>query len=248
MQEIGPVTLAGQHVRLAPLSPEHHDGLVAAAQDGELWRLWYTAIPSPAGMADDIARRLALQAAGSMVPFTVFDAAGTVVGMTTYMHVDAVHRRVEIGSAWYARRVQRTSLNTKAKLLLLGHAFENLACLAVEFRTHVMNQQSRHAIARRGAKLDGILRCHQRASDGSLRDTCVDSVTAAEWPAVRSPLRWQLARRGKRSVEPFQAENRQFHGSPLPNDQSSRWTKTRLIMTSSGRTPSLLFSSPAIYR
>jgi RimJ/RimL family protein N-acetyltransferase len=192
VQDIGPVTLTGRHVRLAPLLAAHHDGLVAAARDGELWRLWYTAVPSPDGMDLEIARRLALQAAGSMVPFTVFDATGVIAGMTTYMHVDRVHWRVEIGSTWYARRVQRTGLNTEAKLLLLGHAFETLACIAVEFRTHFMNQQSRRAIERLGAKLDGVLRCHQLASDGSLRDTCVYSVTAAEWPAVKAHLGWIL--------------------------------------------------------
>ena len=191
---IAPVWLAGNHVRLAPLSADHHDGLVEAASDGELWRLWYTAVPSPEGMRAEIARRLAHQAAGDMVPFTVFAADGRIAGMTTYMQIDAAHRRVEIGYTWYARRVQRTTLNTEAKLLLLGHAFDALACIAVEFRTHFLNQQSRRAIERLGAKLDGVLRCHMVASDGSLRDTCVYSITAAEWPAVRTHLRWQLDR------------------------------------------------------
>lgn len=189
-----PVTLAGVHVSLVPLAPGHAPALQAAARDGELWRLWYTSVPSPDEMAREIERRLALQEAGSMLPFTVLDATGTPAGMTTYMNVDAQHHRVEIGSTWYARRVQRTPLNTEAKLMLLGHAFDTLGCIAVEFRTHRLNTQSRRAIERLGAQLDGILRAHQRARDGSVRDTAVYSVVAAEWPAVRSHLRWQLDR------------------------------------------------------
>ncbi len=187
-----PVTLAGPHVRLEPLSAAHHDALCAAVRDGELWKLWYTAVPTPDGMAAEIDRRLALQAAGSMLPFTVFDGANRVVGMTTYMHVDATHRRVEIGSTWTAASAQRTPLNTAAKRLLLAHAFEQLECIAVEFRTHRLNTQSRRAIERLGAQLDGVLRAHQRASDGSLRDTAVYSITAAEWPSVRSHLNWLM--------------------------------------------------------
>jgi RimJ/RimL family protein N-acetyltransferase len=181
-------------MRLEPLSLAHADGLCDAARDGELWQLWYTAIPSPEGMIKEIERRMALQAAGSMLPFTVFDATGKVVGMTTYMNIDAVHRRVEIGSTWTARSAQRTPLNTEAKRMLLAHAFDVLGCLAVELRTHRLNTQSRRAIERLGAQLDGILRHHQRAADGSLRDTCVYSITAPEWPAVRSHLDWQLER------------------------------------------------------
>ena len=189
-----PVALAGEHASLQPLAREHHDGLVDAVRDGELWKLWYTSIPSPEGMATEIDRRVDLQAQGSMLPFTVFDAGGQIAGMTTYMNIDATHRRVEIGSTWYAKRVQRTPLNTACKLLLLKHAFESLACIAVEFRTHRLNTQSRRAIERLGAQLDGILRAHQRAADGSLRDTAVYSITAAEWPAVRTNLQWQLQR------------------------------------------------------
>jgi RimJ/RimL family protein N-acetyltransferase len=187
-----PVRLQGAHCALEPLAATHHDGLVDATRDGELWKLWYTAVPSPDGMAAEIARRLGLQAQGSMLPFTSLDAAGRVVGMTTYMNVDAVHKRVEIGSTWTAARMQRSPFNTECKLLLLGHAFETLGCVAVEFRTHFFNQQSRRAIERLGAKLDGILRNHQRAANGSLRDTCVYSIIESEWPAVRAHLRWQL--------------------------------------------------------
>jgi RimJ/RimL family protein N-acetyltransferase len=189
-----PVTLAGRHVRLQPLAPVHRQGLIDAACDGELWKLWYTSVPSPEGMGAEIERRLALQAAGSMLPFTVVDAGGRIVGMTTYMHVDAANRRLEIGSTWYALGVQRSALNTECKRLLLGHAFESLDCIAVEFRTHRLNTQSRRAIERLGAQLDGVLRAHQRSPNGALRDTAVYSITAAEWPAARAHLDWQLTR------------------------------------------------------
>ncbi|HTK35057.1 MAG TPA: GNAT family protein [Caulobacteraceae bacterium] len=191
---LSPVALAGRHVRLEPLSRDHHDGLVEAVRDGEPWRLWYTSVPPPEGMGQEIERRLGLQAAGSMLPFTVFDApTGRIAGMTTYMNIDRAGPRVEIGSTWYAGRVQRTGLNTEAKRLLLAHAFDTLDCLAVELRTHVLNRESRRAIERIGAKLDGVLRCHGRAKDGSLRDTCVYSIVASEWPAVRANLEWMLA-------------------------------------------------------
>jgi RimJ/RimL family protein N-acetyltransferase len=189
-----PVTLAGPHARLVPLSPAHEPGLVDAVRDGELWQLWYTAIPAPERMGAEIERRLGLQAAGSMLPFTVFDAAGRIVGMTTFMNIDAANRRVEIGSTWYAAGAQRTPLNTQCKRLLLAHAFEPLECIAVEFRTHRFNQQSRRAIERLGAQLDGILRNHQRAANGTLRDTAVYSITADEWPTVCAHLDHQLAR------------------------------------------------------
>jgi RimJ/RimL family protein N-acetyltransferase len=189
-----PVTLVGLHARLEPLSPAHEPGLVDAVRDGELWQLWYTAIPAPERMGAEIERRLGLHAAGSMLPFTVFDAAGRIAGMTTFMNIDAANRRVEIGSTWYAASAQRTPLNTQCKRLLLAHAFEPLECIAVEFRTHRFNQQSRRAIERLGAQLDGILRNHQRAANGTLRDTAVYSITADEWPTVRAHLDHQLAR------------------------------------------------------
>ncbi|HEY2886173.1 MAG TPA: GNAT family protein [Rhizomicrobium sp.] len=190
-----PLSLAGGHVRLDPLVQAHRAGLVEAVKDGELWRLWYTSIPSPDGMAKEIDRRLALQAAGSMLPFTVFDAADVIAGMTTYMNIDAPNRRLEIGSTWYARRVQRTALNTECKLLLLTHAFERLDCIAVEFRTHFFNRQSRRGIERLGAKQDGILRNHQIGHNGTMRDTVVYSIIASEWPTVKEHLTFSLARR-----------------------------------------------------
>lgn len=191
---VEPLVLQGTHVRLEPLRPEHAPALAEAVAPARLWTLWYTAIPAPERMAAEIERRLGLQAAGSMLPWAVLDADGTPVGMTTYMNIDATHQRVEIGSTWYAQRVQRTPLNTEAKRLLLAHAFERLQCIAVEFRTHRFNQQSRRAIERLGAQLDGILRNHQRAADGTLRDTVVYSITADEWPTVRSHLDFQLSR------------------------------------------------------
>jgi len=189
-----PVTLSGPHASLRPLQAAHHDGLCDAVRDGELWKLWYTAVPSPEGMTAEIERRLGLQARGSMLPFAVFDADGRAVGMTTYMNIDAVNRRVEIGSTWYAASTQRTALNTQCKRLLLGHAFEALDCLAVEFRTHRLNVQSRRAIERLGAQLDGVLRAHMRLPNGVVRDTAVYSITAPEWPAVKAHLDWQLVR------------------------------------------------------
>ena len=192
MAWLEPVSLRGPFARLEPLSPDHCDGLTEAVKDGELWKLWYTFIPRAEDMRKEIDRRLGLQAAGSMLPFTVFDADGKIAGMTTYMNVDAANRRVEIGSTWYAKRVQRSAVNTQCKLLLLGHAFEELDCIAVEFRTHFFNHQSRRGIERLGAKLDGILRNHQIASNGTLRDTVVYSIIAGEWPTVRAHLTYQL--------------------------------------------------------
>ena len=194
MPWLEPVTLRGAHARLEPLSHDHRDGLVDAVKDGGLSQLWYTSIPQPENMAKEIDRRLGLQAAGSMLPFTVFDADGRISGMTTYMNVDTPNRRVEIGSTWYAKRVQRSAVNTQCKLLLLQHAFEKLDCIAVEFRTHFFNHQSRRGIERLGAKQDGILRSHQIAPNGTLRDTVVYSIIASEWPTVKSHLTFQLTK------------------------------------------------------
>jgi RimJ/RimL family protein N-acetyltransferase len=188
-----PVTLTGRHARLVPLSHAHHDDLVEAVKDGELWKLWYTTIPPPEKMSAEIDRRLGLLASGSMLPFAaIATASGQAVGMCAYMNIDAVNRRVEIGSTWYRKQVQRSALNSECKLMLLAHAFEALDCIAVEFRTHWFNQQSRAGIERLGAKLDGVLRSHQIATNGSLRDTCVYSIVASEWPAVKAHLNHQL--------------------------------------------------------
>ncbi len=190
-------TLRGQHVCLMPLSAAHHDDLLEAVKDGELWRHWYTAIPTPEKMASEIERRLSLHKQGSMLPFTV-QVNGKAVGMTTYMNIDASNQRVEIGSTWYRASVQRSPVNTECKRLLLAYAFEQLQCNAVEFRTHFFNQQSRRAIERLGAKLDGVLRNHQinhhPDAAGALRDTCVYSILNTEWPSVKVHLDYQLSR------------------------------------------------------
>lgn len=194
-----PITLQGRHALLEPLSLAHEQEAMAAVQDGHLWELWYTFIPEPKAMRAEIERRLALQAAGSMLPFAVREiksdgTPGRLVGMTTYMNIDTPNRRLEIGSTWYRQSVQRTALNTECKLMLLTHAFEALNCIAVEFRTHFFNHQSRKGIERLGAKLDGVLRSHQLAGNGSLRDTCVYSIIASEWPTVKTHLLHQLAK------------------------------------------------------
>ena len=193
MAFLEPVTLAGDLVTLEPLHADHHDELVAAASDGRLWELWYTSVPSPETMRADIAEKLAEQAQGTRLPFTVRrNDTGAAVGMTTYLNAEAEVPRLEIGSTWTARSAQRTGVNAESKLLLLTHAFEVLGCIAVEFRTHWHNLQSRTAIARLGAKQDGVLRNHRRMPDGSLRDTVVFSVLESEWPSVRRGLQHRL--------------------------------------------------------
>jgi RimJ/RimL family protein N-acetyltransferase len=187
-------TLAGAHATLRLLRLDDAPALKEAVADGELWRLWYTFVPRPEDMEKEIERRLGLRDKGSMLPFTVLDAGGTPVGMTTYMNIDAEVRRVEIGSTWYRAAVQRTPLNTECKRMLLAHAFEALDCIAVEFRTNFFNHASRRAIERLGARQDGVLRSHQRNRDGTLRDTVVYSITAAEWPTVKTHLDFQLSR------------------------------------------------------
>src|SRR6476659_10038955 len=193
MAWLKPITLRGGRVALEPLAITHCRELKEAVRDGELWRLWYTSVPAPERMEAEIERRLKLQAAGSMLPFAAIDATtGKAVGMTTYMNVEATHRRVEIGSTWYRTAEQRTDFNTQCKLLLLAHAFEQLDCIAVEFRTHFFNHQSRRGIERLGAKLDGVLRSHQIAPNGTPRDTVVYSIIASEWPTVKAHLNYQL--------------------------------------------------------
>ncbi|HEU4603300.1 MAG TPA: GNAT family protein [Steroidobacteraceae bacterium] len=187
------IVLSGKYATLEPLRREHRGDLEEATRDGELWKLWYTSVPSPNEMEAEIERRLALQRKGSMLPFAILEtSSGRAVGMTTYMNIEAEHRRLEIGSTWYRAQVQRTALNTECKLLLLAHAFEALDCIAVEFRTSFFNHQSRKAIERLGAKLDGVLRSHRLMKDGSLRDTCVYSIIRCEWPAVKTHLQFQL--------------------------------------------------------
>ena len=196
MAFIEPITLKGRHATLEPLAREHQDALKLAAADGELWRLWYTSVPAPDRTAQYIDSALTMRELDGAMPFVVrLAATGEIVGCTRYFHVDASNRRLEIGYTWYARRVQRSAVNTECKLLLLTHAFETLKCIAVEFRTHWFNHASREAILRLGAKQDGVLRNHQISSDGSYRDTVVFSIIESEWPAVKSHLQFMLERR-----------------------------------------------------
>ena len=192
---VEPVTLLGTHAVLEPLAPEHLEGVRAAAADGGLWRLWYTSVPAPEATQAWFDKALDVRERLGGMTFVVREAAsGDIVGSTRYFNVDAPNRRLEIGHTWYARRAQRTAINTECKLLLLGHAFETLSCIAVEFRTHWFNHASRRAIERLGAKQDGVLRNHQLSPDGSRRDTVVFSILEGEWPAVKTHLRFLLDR------------------------------------------------------
>jgi N-acetyltransferase len=192
---VAPIILSGSHVKLEPLTVEHEAALQVAATDGELWKLWYTSVPEPSKMAADIAFRLEARRAETMMPFVARRQSDQqVIGATTFCNIEGAHRRLEIGYTWYAKSAQRTAINTEAKLLMLTHAFETLNCNAVEFRTNWMNQQSRVAIERLGAKLDGVLRAHRIGRLGEPRDTCVYSIVAAEWPTIRAHLQHKLAR------------------------------------------------------
>jgi N-acetyltransferase len=192
---IEPITLTGAHASIEPLGLEHERALERAAADGELWRLWYTSVAPPGKMGEYIATALDMRERLDAMPFVVREkSSGEIVGCTRYFNVDSANRRLEIGHTWYANRVQRGPINTECKLLLLTHAFEKLQCIAVEFRTHWFNHASRTAIARLGAKQDGVLRNHQLSADGSKRDTVVFSIIDGEWPAVKRHLRFQLER------------------------------------------------------
>jgi len=180
--------LRGAHVALEPLRIEHVPALRQALGEGELSRLWYANVPAPEAVERYVAAALEAQARGEAWPFAVRDAAGEVVGCTRYYALDAGVPRLNIGYTWYHRRVQRTGVNTEAKLLLLRHAFEAMGCIAIGFETSWFNHASRAAIARLGAKQDGVLRNHKRHADGTPRDTVVFSILDSEWPAVRSHL------------------------------------------------------------
>jgi len=186
-------TLTGEHVTLEPLQATDGDALVRAAADGELWKLWYTTIPGPNTVGDYLARALADRDAGTAMPFLVRDGSGQVAGSTRFFRMEPETPRLEIGFTWYAQRAQRTPLNTQAKRLLLGHAFDVMGCAAVEFRTHSFNLASRAAIERLGAHYDGTLRRQMRMPDGHLRDTRVYSILDREWPTVRTHLDFTLA-------------------------------------------------------
>lgn len=187
------ITLTGSNVELVPLTAEHASAFSEAAADGELWDLWYTAVPTPEDTVDFIQKALSVKQKNGDLPFVIRDIKSQkIIGATRFCHVDNHNKRVEIGYTWYSRSFQRTGANTECKLLLLTHAFEQLNAIAVEFRTHWFNQQSRAAILRLGAKQDGILRNHQRKADGSLRDTAVFSIIESEWPSVKNHLKHKL--------------------------------------------------------
>ena len=192
---IEPVTLRGEHVSVEPLAREHVAALRDAANDGELWRLWYTSVPSPEGVEAYVETALSWREGRDAMPFVVREnASGHVVGCTRFCNVEPVHRRLELGYTWYAKRVQRSPVNTECKLLLLVHAFEALQCIAVELRTNWFNFASRAAIARLGARQDGVLRNHQITPDGLYRDTVVFSILDSEWLPVKRNLRYMLDR------------------------------------------------------
>ncbi len=194
---VEPVTLTGERwVALEPLTRDHIPEIAEAAADGELGKLWFTAAPKPGAAERWVETRLAAQKPDEGLTFVVRRLDGTLVGSSSYLNVDAPNRRLEIGNTWYVASARRSGVNAETKLLMLGHAFDALRCVAVEFRTHFFNFTSRAAIERLGAKLDGVLRSHQLSPDGSRRDTVVYSILDIEWPAVRSNLRFRLDRNG----------------------------------------------------
>jgi RimJ/RimL family protein N-acetyltransferase len=194
---VEPVSLTGQRwVRLEPLAREHLPEIAEAAADGELGGLWFTHAPKARAADQWVDMRLAAQKPDEGLTFVVRDLDGKLIGSSSYLNVDASNRRLEIGNTWYVSSVRRSGVNSETKLLMLGHAFDELGCVAVEFRTHFFNFTSRAAIERLGAKLDGVLRSHQVLPDGSRRDTVVYSILDIEWPAVRNNLRYRLDRNG----------------------------------------------------
>ncbi len=191
---VQPVVLTGRHIRLEPLTLEHHDALCEIGLDDDLWRL----IPTPVRTRDDMLEyvRIALQwqAAGTALPFATFGLdAGRVVGCTRYMNIDKVNRHVEIGATWIGRPWQRTVVNTEAKYLMLRHAFEALGCIRVELKTDALNERSRNAILRIGARFEGIFRNHMICAGGRLRDSAWYSIIDREWPQVKAALEQKLA-------------------------------------------------------
>lgn len=186
-----PLTLSGDYCTLEPLSLDHHDDLTEAVRDGELWNLFYAAIPKPDEMKNEISRRLMLQEKGSMVPFAVIhNKTQQAIGMTTYCQIDSVNRRLDIGFTWYAKSHQRTAINTEAKIMLLTHAFEILNCIAVGFRVDSLNRRSQCAVERLGAKLEGVVRNYSILPNGNIRDMNFYSILPHEWPHVKANLNW----------------------------------------------------------
>jgi N-acetyltransferase len=195
MITLGPVQLEGHGVRLEPLTAGHQEGLMAAAADGRLWELWFTSVPGPAQAAEYIGDALEGQRAGHMLPWAVRDlATGRVAGSTRFHDIAAAIDRIEIGYTWYGSQWQRTHVNTACKLLLLTHAFEELGCKVVGFRTDNFNFASQRAIQALGARKDGVIRHHYPRRDGSVRDSVMYSILAGEWPDVKKHLAGRLSR------------------------------------------------------
>ena len=183
----------GEKVKLVPLEKSHKAGLLKAAADGKLWELWFTSVPSAETIDNYIEHALNQKQNGTEFPFVVLDKNnGDIIGSTRYYNVQPEHRRLEIGYTWYAKKYQRTGVNTECKYLLLQYAFENLNCIAVQFLTNWYNLPSRAAIARLGAKQDGVLRNHRLNADGSYRDTVVFSITEQEWTSVKKSLNYGM--------------------------------------------------------
>ena len=195
MTLFAPIRLHDEYVVLEPLTPEHAPALETAAADGELWNLAVTSVPPPGQAGDYVAKALQGQREGHMLPFAVREArGGDIVGSTRYYEIDAAVPRLAIGYTWYAKRWQKSHLNTACKRLLLEHAFETLGCAAVAFHTDVLNEDSQRAIERLGAQREGVLRAHRRRTDGSLRDTVCFSILADEWGNVANWLDMRLNR------------------------------------------------------
>lgn len=190
---IDKIELKGEKVKLVPLNKSHRDGLLNAASDGKLWELWFTSVPSSKNIDDYIEHALEQKRNRIEFPFVVLDKkSGEIIGSTRYYNIQPDHRRLEIGYTWYAKKHQRTGINTESKFLLLKYAFENIDCIAVQFMTNWYNLRSRLAITRLGAKQDGILRNHQLNPDGTYRDTVVFSITNQEWNGVKKSLEYEM--------------------------------------------------------
>ncbi len=195
MAWVEPVTLERAGLRLEPLALSHAVGLAAAAADGQLWQLRVTSVPEPENTRAYIETALQMHAAGQRLAFAAIDTAtGRVLGSTSYHDILGAVRRLEIGYTWYAKSVQRTHVNTTAKLLMMGHAFDTLGCRIVGWRTDNFNFASQRAIERLGAKKDGVLRGHALRRDGTIRDTVMYSMSADEWPEARAQLLYLLER------------------------------------------------------
>lgn len=189
------VELIGKHAKLLPVTSSHKEELLEAASDGELWKLWYTSVPSSENIVQYLEAAFSEQKAGSSLPFVVVhQESNKIIGSTRYMNIDPLNKRLEIGSTWYAKSSQRTGINTECKYLLLQHAFEKLNCIAVEFRTNWFNYRSRNAILRLGAKQDGVLRSHRIDANGILRDTVVFSIIQMEWPVIKKSLEYEMGK------------------------------------------------------